>query len=411
MIRTFEACNYRMLAGNRLHLSKYHVLVGRNATGKSTMLDAIQFVADAVKSGVQEAVKVRGPSFLDLCFDRARPVAFALEVDIPERDSQLVRMRYELEVGLDPHNGGALRVLRENLFRLPADAAPSEQRSLFGPEWSGPVVHETKPAGWRKVVSKTAEGNDYYRDEHTDWNSQLRFGPDKPALGSVPEMPERFPMSIGVRGLLREDVRTLALDVKRMREPAAPGGLPRMKVDGGDLPYVVRELAARDPVLFREWVEHLGTAVPGLRDVGVREREEDRKLVIEMKFAGEHPDAVPSWLLSDGTLRLMALTLLTFAAPPDARDVLLIEEPENGMHPLAIQVVRQALANPAEGQQVLCATHSPLVLAETKLSETLVHRRDPAGYSVIRRGDEVPELAGWAGKLSIADLFAGGVLS
>jgi predicted ATPase len=411
MIRMFEAGNYRMLASNRLHLSRFHVLVGQNATGKSTLLDAIQFVADAVKLGVREAVRRRSPSFLDLCFDRGKPVAFGVEVDLADEESRPVRMRYELEVGLDERNGGALRVLREFLFRKSSADTSDRQQSLFGPDSSVPEIHEKTPKGWRRVVNKTTEGNDYFHDERTDWNSQFRFGPDRPALGSLPEMPERFPLSIAVRDLLREDVRTLALDVERLRQPSPTGGAPRMDLDGGYLPYVVRDLAVRDPVLFGEWVEHVRLAVPGLRDVTVREREEDRFLILEAKFDGNHADAVPSWLLSDGTLRLMALTLLNFAAPPGAKDVLLIEEPENGMHPLAIQAVFNALAHPAHEQQVLCATHSPVLLAQLDLRHTLVHRRNPAGYAAIQRGDEVPELANWSGRINVADLFAAGVLS
>ncbi len=120
---------------------------------------------------------------------------------------------------------------------------------------------------------------------------------------------------------------------------------------------------------------------------------------------------MPSWLLSDGTLRLMALTLLNYAATEDDLDTYLIEEPENGLHPLAIQVVYETLSQPPVNSQILCATHSPIFLAQTDLEHALVFRRAPEGYAVVRRAPEIPELQAWAGRVFLPDLFVTGVLA
>ena len=64
---------------------------------------------------------------------------------------------------------------------------------------------------------------------------------------------------------------------------------------------------------------------------------------------------MPSWILSDGTLRLLAVTLLAYSR--GAARSLLIEEPENGIHPRAIDTVLQSLRHVYDGQ-VFVATHS-----------------------------------------------------
>jgi predicted ATPase len=184
-----------------------------------------------------------------------------------------------------------------------------------------------------------------------------------------------------------------------------------MALDGSNLPHVVRAFQERDPILFEQWVQQVAVAVEGLEAVTVREREEDRHLILEARFRGEHREPVPSWMLSDGTLRLMALTLINFAATEEDLDTYLIEEPENGLHPLAIQVVYDTLSRPAANTQILCATHSPILLAQTKLDETLVFRRAAEGSAIVRRGSEIPELREWSGRESIADLFVTGVLA
>lgn len=422
-----------MLAANSVTLRPFQVLVGPNATGKTTFLDALQFLADVLQLGVDDAVRVRAPNFYDLCFDPSDPIAIAVEIELmsgvdllwsvptagqkrgqrgPDAAGTSQVLRYEIEIGIDSFEGG-LRVLRENLFILGPQADDEEdfQPSLFGFGWTKEVVHEKTPRTWRKVVGKTREGKDYFRDERTDWNNMFRFGTSRAALGSLPEDLDRFPLSIAARNLLRNGVRTLALDARAMRAPAGPGLTTKLALDGSNLPYVARALQKTDPTLFEQWVAHLGTAIHGLERVGVRERQEDKHLVLEAEFSGLHNVPVPSWLLSDGTLRLMALTLISYASEPFRSEIYLIEEPENGLHPLAIQAAYEALSAPPLGMQILCATHSPVFLAQVHLRDVLVFRRSQEGFSIVRHGHEVPELRDWTGRSNLSELFATGVLS
>ncbi len=69
---------------------------------------------------------------------------------------------------------------------------------------------------------------------------------------------------------------------------------------------------------------------------------------------------VPSWMASDGTLRLLALTLPAYIG--DFRGIYLIEEPENGIHPRAVETMFQSLSSVYDAQ-ILMATHSPIILS------------------------------------------------
>jgi len=409
MIRHFEASNFRMLVGNNLDLKQFHILVGPNGSGKTTFLDAFQFMSDIISFGAQNAVKIRTNNFYELCYNENLPIGLAIEAEFPntEEIGRNKAVRYEIEVARDPKFG--IKISRENLFLIP-NRDEIIQPSLFG-DLGKNILQDKHPKTWRKVVSKTIEGRDYFRDEKTQWNNMFKFGPDKAALGSLPEDPERFPLSIEVRNLLKDGIRTLALDARQMREPSNPGASTVMALDGSNLPHVVLDLQQRDPVLFEEWVQHVGTAINGLKGVTVRERPEDRFLVLEALFDGKHENPVPSWLLSDGTLRLMALTLLSFAATSDDADVYLVEEPENGLHPLAIETAFKSLSMPPGEMQFICATHSPIFISYTALEDVLVFRRAPQGYSILRHGEEVPELKTWSAQNNLADLLVTGVLS
>src|SRR4051795_11274833 len=53
MIQLLQAKNFRMLLSNSVALQPYQVLVGQNATGKSTFLGSFQFLRDVAKYGVR----------------------------------------------------------------------------------------------------------------------------------------------------------------------------------------------------------------------------------------------------------------------------------------------------------------------------------------------------------------------
>jgi len=115
----------------------------------------------------------------------------------------------------------------------------------------------------------------------------------------------------------------------------------------------------------------------------------------------------PSWVLSDGTLRLLALSILAYR--PQFKGVYLIEEPENSVHPTALQAVYQSLSSVYDSQ-VLVTSHSPVLLNLPKLEQVLCFQKTPDGTEIVR-GDKHPLLQNWKGEVSLSDLFAAGVLS
>ena len=115
----------------------------------------------------------------------------------------------------------------------------------------------------------------------------------------------------------------------------------------------------------------------------------------------------PSWLVSDGTLRLLALTLLAYL--PDLTGLFLIEEPENGIHPRALETVLQSLSSVYRAQ-ILLATHSPLVVRLADRDQLLCLARNEQGATDIVAGTEHPVLRDWQGTADLGTLLAGGVL-
>ncbi len=424
MITRIEALNYRCLKYIDQPLLPFHVLVGANATGKSAFLDVVALLGDFVREGLNEAILRdsrnaggRATTVDELIFNQvADRFELAIELPIPETlrrkagNGGYAFARYEVALGKDEKNG-ELVIAGETMWLLPKPEPrrrDSRQLRLFPMEPDKPdtILLKRAPSGWRKIVNKVEGGNDYFQSETSKWNIMFRVGPHKAALAGLPEDVDRFPVAIWVRNLLLEGIHVLALNSAAMRQPSSPSGPRTFGVDGSNLPLVVQDLKINHPEIFQEWVEHVQTVLEDVQTIDVIERPEDRHLYLAVKYASGS-DPVPSWLLSDGTLRLLALTLLAYV--PEHQGIYLIEEPENGIHPRAIEAVFQSLSSVYDGQ-VLLATHSPLILGLAKPEQILCFARTPSGATDIVTGREHPRLQDWRGQTDLATLYASGVL-
>jgi len=420
MITKVEALSYRCLRYINRPLAPFQVLIGPNASGKSAFLDVISLIADLVREreGPISAVRNRASDVRDLVWMRqADAFELALEARIPEHiqerysERRYALLRYEVRIGLHPVTQ-ELGLLNETLWLRPTPPKPpvstNGQRSLF-PEFPIPpetILHRRTPSGWRKVVNRVLEsGNDYFFAETSRWNNPFRLGLSRSVLANLPEDEHRFPASIWFRRFLLEGVQKLMLNSQAMRTPSPPGSPRVFQPDGSNLPWVIYELEKNHRARLREWIAHLRTALPDLQDVHTIERPEDRHryLVLEYKTGLE----APSWVVSDGTLRLMTLTLLAYLSSFEG--IYLIEEPENGIHPRAVETVLQSLSSVYRAQ-VLLATHSPVILSLARPEDVLCFARTKDGATDIVLGSEHPRLREWRHETDLGTLFASGVL-
>jgi predicted ATPase len=205
--------------------------------------------------------------------------------------------------------------------------------------------------------------------------------------------------------LLTQGVQSIILNSLLIRRASPPGFTRGFRPDGSNLPWVISDLEKRDPSRFQQWIAHLRTALPNLETIRTIERDDDRHRYLLLRYRGGLE--VPSWVASDGTLRLLALTIPAYL--PNFRGVYLIEEPENGIHPSAVETVYQSLSSVYDAQ-ILLATHSPVILSLARAEDILCFAKTEEGATDIVRGSEHPALREWKGTPNLGLLLGSGVL-
>lgn len=137
MISLVEAAGYRCLRYVRQPLQPFHVLVGPNASGKTTFLDVIGFLRDLVSDGLDEALASRAPNPQDLLFQRTgERIELAVEAQIPLKlrdattNPNLDTVRYQVAVGFDDTQR-QFEFKAETLMLKTAAVHQTPQRDLF----------------------------------------------------------------------------------------------------------------------------------------------------------------------------------------------------------------------------------------------------------------------------------------
>jgi predicted ATPase len=419
MFTRIQALRYRCLKHLDRSLQPFQVLVGPNASGKSTMLDVLDFLGDLVSEGSEVAVRKRTDNLVDLFWMRqGHHFDLAVEAELPTRiATQLgngyTHARYEVGIGLT-NNEIAIQHEKGYLIGPPISVHPQESslplfpRDVVSPETI--FLKQSKGPHQYLVISKSPgpKGSDSFKPEsgRKGFKPSFRLGPNKSTLGNLPADEENFPAFIWLRDLLGSGVQRLQLDSKAMRNPSPPGLGDEFLSDGSNLPWVIRSLREKQDNRFSDWLDHLKSGLSDLRSVESTIQEHDRHCCLSLEYTNGL--LAPSWTISDGTLRFLALTIPAYL--PDFRGVLLIEEPENGIHPRIVELVVQSLKSVYSGQ-VLVASHSPVLLAAVDPEDVLCFSKSNEGATDVVNGLAHPALRDWQGEETLGTLLAAGILS
>ncbi len=419
MFTRIQTRAFRCLQSVDQELGSFRALVGPNASGKTTFLDVIALMSELLRNrgDVIETIQNRSTNFQKLLWmEQGAAFQLAVEAEMPTdvrkamapEKRRFSNVRYELEIGLDPSTN-QIGLNHETLWLLEPELPPIRApRELFPVQRSEmPSILCSSGKKRQTTLTKTPNGNDnYYTEGRQSFKPSFKLGRGRSALANIPADTESFPVSIWFREFLEKGVQSLVLNSQSIRNPSPPGLGRAFLPDGSNLPWVIAELQ-RDEFRFRAWLDHVRTALGDIQNITTSVRPEDRHCYLTVEY--ENGASVPSWLVSDGTLRLLSLTIPAYV--PDLQGVFLIEEPENGIHPRAIETVLQSLGSMYQSQ-VLVATHSPVALNMLEPSKVLCFAKDINGATDIISGDEHPALRDWKrGEPDLGVLFASGILS
>lgn len=348
------------------------VIIGANATGKSSLFDFLGFVSFAASNPLPPEIDPNSAGKALFHAGGPERIAFALLVDQGQRKP----LRYEVEI-----QGpiGAPRIMRERLATAEPLANGAREPFIFLDFRAGkgvirdPIERKLKP--WnlqanefalRRALDPTLVTLSRLRTFLSSWRIYSGFD----VSGNAP-----------------------------LRRPAFTEQNPILAPDGANLSAVLFSLMTEHVDAWQELETHLRSAIPGFLSLGVKAHGGRGNIIAVWRELGVEGELTLADL-SDGTLRLLcwATLCLSPAIPP----LMCIDEPELGLHPRVLPVLAGLLQMASVHSQILVATHSPYLLSQFSLSDIAVMRKQD-GHAVFVRPDtsaalrrEVEELGGEA---------------
>lgn len=227
---------------------------------------------------------------------------------------------------------------------------------------------------------------------------------------------------IAVSGGAVDDLKQIQQELKisepyhfspsEMRKASDAKPSPVLGARGENLASVLNAmLTGADRAAVNELEQSLNQAIPTLRGLSTPPTDKNGALRL-IKFAMSGPErpplTIPSDEASDGAMFLTAFLALIHT---QSTQVLLIEEPENGLHPSRLQTVIELLRKATTGElgysqrQVILSTHSPLLLNFVDPSEVRIFRRGDDEATNVVRMDDLPDIQRLTKEFALGELW------
>lgn len=349
-----------------LALTPLTVLIGRNGAGKSSIIEALQWIQESLILGMATATYNRFGNFQELInWRRPTDVKKKIEIELALTGGKDGLVRYALAIG---KNGKQQPVVLEETCNRGRGRTSQWDREIFRHKLS--FVRK-----WGRQIL----GGNPVTDPNLLALAQVG-GTSAPAAQEVLELFQRAaflrlsPAAIAARSL-----------------PPSLAAAPLLDEEG----RLVASLYERLSATQRGWVvARIAEIISGTEGLSVRRQSGGgRSLYLKERMrskGGTQVFEIPSWLLSEGTRRLTALFALLALRP---RPLLIgVEEIENGLDPWTLErVFLQLREAVADGVQIILTTHSPFLLDHVEVSE-VIHVERHAGdsrYQAIKTMDSV----------------------
>ena len=373
-------------------LTPMTAVIGKNGVGKSTLFDAFGFLADALRSGVEEACDSRGRGGFKRI--RAQGQQEPIEFEVYYKEGGNARpITYEITIDID--KSGRPFVLKERLRQR-------RKGQRHGWPFSFLVLNNGKGVVW-----KGDQGGRQIAEDQRDFDlfhlmESIKSGEseEESKETEVVELEDIRKLGIATLGSLKQHPRISAF--RKFIEgwylsyftPDAARSLPlagpqkHLNIHGDNLGNVVQFMEREHPKRFQLILNRIAEKIPGIDRIETEATNDDR-LLLRFNDKG-FQDPFYSQQMSDGTLKVFAyLLLLEDPTPPP---FLCIEEPENGLYHKLLESLAQEFREHATGRkggsQVFITTHQPYLVDALEPSEVWILEKGLDGFSSIRRASE-----------------------
>lgn len=385
MITNIKINGFKSFQDFEMQFTPLTIIAGANASGKSNLFDALLLISRLAETDLKTAFGEQRGSANELFtqYDEgwtSDEMSFEIEMLINrkirdnwggEAELNNTRLRYELKIQKRKNSRGFddLFVTHEQLLKI----KPEEDNwsKIIIPKKLVNLYKSLKSGGTKEPFIKTENQNGQLTIKLRQDNRQ--GGKATPAntisqtvLGGINSVD--FPHVFAAKEEMRS-WKFLQLNPEDLREPTRqePNASDVISASGKNLAAALFRIKQDDEYTIVEISRKLNSFLPNFIEVNVIDDKANKQFLITIK--GEDGREFSSRVLSEGTLRLLALCIMLY--DDQHKSLLCFEEPENGIHPFRIKATVELLkelttnfSDEGSLRQVIVNTHSPVLVSE-----------------------------------------------
>ncbi len=173
--------------------------------------------------------------------------------------------------------------------------------------------------------------------------------------------------------------------------------------DGGNLSAVLLDLRTQSPNDYASIVRTLQAVLPWFEDFEL-EPEGRKGVLLRWRMVGRGDYVFGPGQLSDGSLRIMAMVTLLLLPMDRQPDVIILDEPELGLHPAAEQVIAGLIKNVSLISQVLISTQSSTFVDHFSADDVIVVECENGESRFIRQSKD--SLKNWMEHYTLSQIWS-----
>jgi predicted ATPase len=410
--------NFKSFSELDIELSRFNVVIGSNAAGKSNFISIFKFLRDIAQHGIVNAIAMQGGSeylqntkigpshdlFIKVVY---RPDHKPELLERNGKDESLIAVQsclssYEFALRFPPRSDGFSITMDRITIGCDVFSCKRENNRITGKQTIGSgEIRVTSDGGKITYAVDMPEGCPLSEQDIIPLIFRGKHLPEKTLLL---ETPYAYPLFHGKKFFDR--IAVYDIDPKLMKRGVAITGKRELEEDAGNLAIVLKNIIG-DPEKKRKFSNLLRDVLPFIEDFSV-EKFMDISLVLTLreKYAKNHE--LPSPSLSDGTMTIFALIIALYF---EDKPFIIIEEPVSHIHPFLVARVIAMMKESSKRKQVMITTHTTEVVKHASLEHLLLISRDAGGFSVISRPADKEEVRTFLeNEIGIEELYVSNLL-
>ena len=417
-IKRIHIENFKSFSEIDVELSRFNVVIGSNAAGKSNFISAFRFLRDIARHGVVNAIAMQGGA------DYLRNAKIGNERDL------VVQVTYEPDHGEDvldrTDKGGSMLEVRScestYEFALHFNATGDgfsvvRDRLVIGCEVSscgnGRNRKEKPQLIGKGSIQVSSEKGDVQYTVDIPAGCSLTENDVIPLFFRGKRLPERTLLLETFYGYplphfekFFDRIAIYDIDPKLPKKGAVITGKRELDENAGNLALVIKTILD-NPEKKRKFSNLLRDVLPFVEDFSVQ-KFMDVSLILTMRERYTKSRDLPASSLSDGTIAIFAMIIALYF---EEKPFIIIEEPVSHIHPFLVTRLMKMMKEASEKKQVMITTHSTEVVKHAALDDILLISRDSEGFSVVSRpGDKEEVRTFLANEIGIEELYVQNLL-